>query len=96
MLFKLTKPALRDVAEIIAYRHTHRGPSAADKMEAHLFQVFRDLAESPHLGHRRSDLTPKNVMFHYAEPYFILFRRTKTQMQVLRVAFESRDLRKFL
>lgn len=89
-------PALRDVAEIITYRHTHRGASAADQMEAYLFQVFRELSESPHLGHRRSDLTPKDVMFHYAEPYFILFRRTKTRTQVLRVAHESRDLRKFL
>lgn len=96
MPFKLTKPALRDVAEIITYQHTHRSASAADKMEAHLFQVFREIAQSSHMGHRRSDLTPKNVLFHYAEPYFVLFRRLKTTTQVLRVAHESRDLRKFL
>jgi plasmid stabilization system protein ParE len=95
-LFRLTGSALRDVAEIIAYQHSHHSTSAADDMESRLFQAFRDLAESPHMGHRRSDLTPKDVMFHYAQPYFILFRRMKTRTQVLRVAHESRDLRKFL
>jgi len=96
MPFRLTKPALRDVAEIITYQHSHRSADAADDLERRLFQVFRDLADLPHIGHRRSDLTPRNIMFHYAQPYFILFRRLKTSTQVLRVAHEAQDLRKFL
>jgi len=94
--FRLSGKALRDVADIIGYQHRNRGASTANAIESRLFTVFRDIAESPAMGHRRSDLTPRNIMFYYAQPYFILFRRMKQRTQVLRVAHESQDLKKFL
>jgi plasmid stabilization system protein ParE len=65
-------------------------------MEDRLLQSFQEIARSPYLGHRRDDLTSKNVIFHFEPPYFVLFRRMKDGVQILRVAHKSRDLRKFV
>jgi plasmid stabilization system protein ParE len=94
--FRLSRKALEDVAEIITYQHRHKNPSVANETESRLLGVFSEIAESPVMGHRRTDLTSKNVMFHYEDPYFILFRRMRDRTQVFRVAHKSRDLRKFV
>ncbi len=61
-----------------------------------LFRVFREIAESPAIGHRRVDLTSKNILFHYAEPYVIVFRRVKARIQILRVGHKSRDIKRLI
>jgi toxin ParE1/3/4 len=94
--FKLSSKALKDVAEIISYLHTHHTSAIANEMETRLLRAFRDIAQSPQMGHRRSDLTSKNVMLHYEHPYFIVFRRMKDRIQILRIAHKSRDLRMFV
>ncbi len=94
--FRLSGKALRDVAEIVTYHHRNSSANIANEIESQLFAEFRKIGGSPSIGHRRSDLTDKDVLFHYARPYFILFRRKKGSAQILRIVHESRDLRKFI
>lgn len=94
--FRLTAPALRDVAEIITYHHRNSLPNVAGDLESLLFRAFNNLASSPAMGHKRSDLTDRNVLFHYERPYCIVFRRTERGTQILRVVHEARDLRKLI
>jgi plasmid stabilization system protein ParE len=94
--YKLSGKALLDVAEIVSYLHREVNPAAATRTENRLFSVFRLLARLQAVGHRRTDLTKKPVLFHAAHPYIIVLRRTGPTTQILRVVHGSRDLKSLL
>jgi plasmid stabilization system protein ParE len=94
--YYLTKKALRDVAEIVGYFHRELSASAADEIERRLLSAFRDLAEGPHLGHQRPELTSQRLLFHSAQPYVVVFRRRKQMVQVLHVIHGKRDITRLL
>lgn len=95
-VFRLTSPAIRDFVGIVTYHHRNSGEDVATHVEGRLFGAFFHLGSRPEAGHRRGDLTARNILFHYERPYFILFRRIAQNAQILRVVHESHDLRKFV
>ena len=94
--YKLSRNAIREVADIVGYLHREAGSSVADKTEKRLFAAFSDLAEGRALGHRRTELTERNVLFHFADPHLIVFRKTRQTVYVVHVIHGSRDLKRIL
>jgi plasmid stabilization system protein ParE len=93
---QVTEKALRDVGEIVIYLHREVSPTVANSAELKLFASFNNLANLQALGHRRPDLTAKNLFFQAANPYVIVFRRVKGTVQVNRVFHGSRDIKSLL
>ncbi len=83
--------ARRDVAGIIGRLHS-LSPRAADEFEGLLFLAIHELKSLPGLGHRRADLTQKNVLFYRIPPHVIVFRRTKKKITIARVLHSARDI----
>lgn len=84
------------MASILTYLHREVGASAADKVERRLFVAFHGLALGRIIGHRRADLTSKAVLFLSVPPYQIVYRSSKSAINVVRVVHGSRDLNKLL
>ena len=72
------------------------GPSVADKSEARLCCTFRDLSGSRALGHRRTELTERNALFHFADPHLVVFRKSGQTIFIVHVVHGSRDLKRLL
>jgi plasmid stabilization system protein ParE len=94
--YKLSRTAINEVAEIIGYLHRETDPAVADKMEKKLFAAFNDLSTGHVVGHRRIELTDRNVLFHLARPYLIVFRKSGETIFVVHVIHGSRDLKRLL
>jgi len=94
--YQLSRTAVKEVADIIGYLHSEAGHTVANKTEKRLFAAFSDLAEGRAFGHRRTDLTDRNVLFHFADPYQIIFRMTRQITYVVHVIHGSRDLKRIL
>ena len=94
--YKLSRNAILEVADIVGYLHREVGSSVADKTEKRLFAAFSDLAEGRALGHRRTELTERNVLFHFADPYLIVFRKTAQTIYIVHVIHGSRDMKRLL
>lgn len=65
-------------------------------LEDQLFASFEHLATFPGLGHRRSDLTSRSVVFFTADPYLIIYDRHVTPITIYAVLHSVRDLRRIL
>ena len=94
--FRLSRTALREVAGIVTYLHSAAKASAADKVETFLFRAFNNLASGRAVGHKRSDLTDKKVLFYMADPYAIVFQKSAGVVNIVHVIHASRDLKKLL
>jgi plasmid stabilization system protein ParE len=94
--YKLARTAINEVAEIIGYLHRETDPALADKTEKTLFTAFNDLAEGRVVGHRRTELTDRKVLFHLARPYLIVFRKAGEMIIIVHVIHGSRDLKRLL
>jgi plasmid stabilization system protein ParE len=55
-----------------------------------------DLLEAPNLGHRRPDLTSRNVLFYRVHSYLIIYRPNKKPLHILRVLHGARDVETLL
>jgi len=54
------------------------------------------LADFPGLGHRKSDLTKKPFLFHFVDPYFIVYLPNTDPLLILGVFHSSRDIKNLL
>ena len=50
------------------------------------------LAENPHLGHSREDLTDQPVLFWPVRAYFIIYRPETAPLEIVRVLHGARDI----
>lgn len=72
------------------------GPERARHVANHLQQVFRELADSPALGHRRPDLTSFPVLFHSVWSYLIVYTPRTSPLEIVRVLHGARDVEAIL
>jgi plasmid stabilization system protein ParE len=79
---------LQDIWDFIAADNV----SAADKLEDEFFEAFEMLAKRPRLGHTRSDLTERDVLFWPVGSYLIVYRSIPTTLQVVAVLHGARDV----
>jgi plasmid stabilization system protein ParE len=90
--YRLTPKAKEDLFEIWAYIAAN-GLQAADRIEAELIQACGKLADRPHLGHPRRDLTDKPVRFFAVRStYLIVYDPIADPIVVLRLLHGARDV----
>jgi len=81
--------AFADLDEIWEYI-AQNNIDAADRVLADIHGVLRTLAASPHIGHRRPDLTGRPLRFHVArEQYLIAYAPDEKPLWVVGV-FDGR------
>jgi plasmid stabilization system protein ParE len=68
---------------------------AADRVLEQLSSQFAKLTETPGLGHRRSDLTERDVLFWPVFSYLVVYRPT-TPLRVVRVLHSKRNISRIL
>lgn len=86
-------PAALDDIDEAAVFIAERNPSAGHRLVDDLYDAFGMIAENPHLGHTRTDLTPLPVYFWttFKRRYAIVYRKT-TPLQIVRVLAWKRDV----
>lgn len=90
--FLLTEDAIRDIDDIWLYLLYKESVETADRIVTELFRIFEKVAETPNIGHRRADLTSKNVLFYYASAYLIIYEFGSKPLQVLGVLHGKRNV----
>jgi plasmid stabilization system protein ParE len=92
--FILSPAASRDLEEIWEYIAADSA-DAADRWLAKLEKATRLLADMPKIGHTRTDLTSKPVLFWPVGRYLIIYR-SEQPIEVVRVLSAYRDVSKLL
>ncbi len=93
--FVLSPVANRDLDEIWEYI-AEDSIAAADRWLAKLEKAINMLAEMPGIGHTRTDLTDKPVLFYPVGRYLIIYRANRQPIEVVRVLSAYRDVSRLL
>lgn len=94
--YSLAKVARQDIKDIWAYIHQDN-PLAARDMVNKIYASFDLLVENPNIGHKREDLTSKNVLFWTVRPrYQVIYALKKERVYVVRVLPADRDVKTIL
>jgi plasmid stabilization system protein ParE len=90
--FIVTPAALRDLDSISSYIEEQSGPRRADEIETRLFQAFADLARRPGIGHRRQDLTGRDVRFFTVHSWLVMYDYRVRPLRILAILHGARDV----
>ncbi len=82
---------LREIWEFIA----EESYIAADRVLEEFYATFRRLAEMPGMGHKRQDLTHRDVLFWTLYSYLIVYKNSQP-LRVVRIIHAKRDVKKLL
>jgi plasmid stabilization system protein ParE len=93
--YNISPQALSDLQEIWLYI-AQDNPLYADKVEAEIYFEFENLAKHPNIGHKRSDLTDKPVLFWNLYSYQIIYSADIKPLQILRILSGYRDITNIL
>ena len=89
--YDLSPEAVDDLQEIwvyIARNHV----AAADKLEADIYKACEMLAENPHLGHKRPELTDEPVLFWpVRRQYLVIYQQETQPLKIVRILHGARD-----
>lgn len=85
-----------DIDGIWTFLLEREGLETADRIVDELFRSFSALAEVPGKGHRRTDLTERDVRFHRIYSYLIIFVPNSKPLQILGVLHERRNVARLL
>jgi toxin ParE1/3/4 len=88
--FRLSVQAARDIEQIWVYI-AEDNLRAASKVRIRLLKSIRQLARHPRLGHRRSDLTDRPLLFWPEGRYLIVYDPNPQPIEIVRVIHGSRD-----
>ena len=90
----LSRGALRDIQEFWEFV-SEDSFTAADRLLEEFYRAFGQLAEAPGMGHKRQDLTRRNVLFWALHSHLIVYRNSRP-LRVVRVIHAKRDVKKLL
>ena len=90
--YALHPEALADMDEIWEYIADHN-IDAADRVVGDIFDALRTIAASPHIGHRRPDLTARPLRFHLVRDYLIAYALDERPLWVVAVRHGRRNPR---
>jgi plasmid stabilization system protein ParE len=90
--YEFTSLARLDLLEIWNYLAEEATPTLADKLLAEIEDAIETLVKIPRLGHRRTDLTRRNLRFLTVHSYFIIYIPTSRPLRIIRVVHASRDI----
>ena len=92
--FELAQHALGDLQDIWEYI-SEESFDAADRVLEDLFSAFGQLTDSPGMGHKREDLTTREVLFWPVHSYLVVYTESNP-LRVVRVIHGKRDEKKLL
>lgn len=84
-----------DLKQIWRYLLGQAGLAVANRIQGELVDAFESLADAPGKGHRRPDLTSRDVLFFSVYQYMIVYRRAAT-VEVVAVLHGKRDVKRLL
>ena len=84
-----------DLKQIWRYLLGEAGLAIANRIQGELVDAFEGLADFPGKGHRRLDLTRRDVFFFSVYRYMIVYRRTKI-VEIVAVLHGKRDVKRLL
>ncbi len=93
--FLLSPEAAQDIIEIYEYI-SQDNREAAERVHLELLAAVRGLAQMPHKGHRRDDLTGHPVLFWSVRNYQIIYRPETRPLEVVAVLHGKRNIRRIL
>ena len=84
-----------DLKQIWRYLLGEAGLAVANRIQGELVDAFEGLADVPGKGHRRPDLTNRDVLFFSVYQYMIVYRRRST-VEIVAVLHGKRDVKRLL
>ncbi len=84
-----------DLQQIWRYLLGEAGLAVANRIQGELVDAFEGLADVPGKGHRRPDLTSRNVLFFGVYQYMIVYRRAAT-VEIVAVLHGKRNVKRLL
>ena len=96
--YRLTPSAESDLFEIWCYI-ARDSTDAANRVEEAIYDACRLLAQSPHAGHLRPDLTRRALRFWTVSPfknYVVVYDPDVRLLRVLRILHDARNVRALL
>lgn len=90
--FVLHPEAYADLDEIWEYI-ADDNLDAADRVLEEIFRTIRSLADFPHHGHKRPDLTSRRLLFHAWRDYVITYAPDEKPLAVIAVLHGRRNPR---
>lgn len=94
--FRLTEDAVVDIDAIWLYLLEKEGVETADRIVTELFKGFYKLADIPNIGHRRADLTSRQVLFYRLFSYLVIYEAGSKPLQILGVLHGKRNVSRIL
>lgn len=92
----LAPQAVRDLVDIWRYIRKESSSETADRVESVIRSKFVYLADFPHGGHWRRDLTSAEVRFLSVYSYLIVYRPETKPLQIAAILHAHRDVAKIL
>ncbi|MGA8540328.1 MAG: type II toxin-antitoxin system RelE/ParE family toxin [Terriglobales bacterium] len=84
-----------DLRQIWRYLLGEAGLAIANRIQSELVDAFEGLADVPGKGHKRPDLTRRDVLFFRVYQYMIVYRRTEF-VEIVAVLHGKRDVKRLL
>jgi toxin ParE1/3/4 len=84
-----------DLRQIWRYLLGEAGLAIANRIQGELVDAFEGLADVPGKGHKRADLTSRDVLFFSVYQYMIVYRRTEL-VEIVAVVHGKRDVKRLL
>jgi toxin ParE1/3/4 len=92
MAYELSPEARDDLQGIWVYI-AQDNPAAADKLEGDIYAACELLAKSPHLGHKRPDLTEEPVLFWPVRgQYLVIYLAEAEPLKIVRILHGARNV----
>ena len=84
-----------DLRQIWRYLLEEAGLAVANQIQGELVEAFEGLADVPGKGHKRSDLTNRDVLFFSVYQYLIVYRPTEL-VEIVAVLHGKRNVERLL
>jgi toxin ParE1/3/4 len=94
--YVLAPEAAHDLIQIWRYIQKNTSLDMADRIESLIREKIVYLAERPHAGHWRRDLTDQPVKFFPIYSYLIVYRPETKPLQVVAILHGRRDVEAIL
>lgn len=92
--FELARRALGDLQEIWEFV-SEDSFTVADRLLEEFYLAFDRLAGMPGMGHKREDLTGRDVLFWTLHSYLIIYKNSQP-LRVVRIIHAKRNVKKLL
>lgn len=93
--YVIAPDAEKDLKQIWRYLLGEAGLAIANRIQGELVGALEGLADAPGKGHRRSDLTSRDVLFLSVYQYMIVYRRGVV-VEIVAVLHGKRDVKRLL